>query len=83
MYKHVYPRREKLIFIIGLGLESEYLTAKIISEYFRCTVRSANRLMNTLYDMQHELKYLVIEKSGRCIEGDEKKIRIRLNRSWL
>jgi len=58
---HNYPRREKLVHLISLGLEREYITAKDISEYFDCTIRTGSRLLNKLNDMQHEIKYIKCE----------------------
>ena len=78
--KHNYPRREKLVFIIGLGLERECLTYKDIIECFDCTRRTANRLLNQIYDMQYELKYITVEKLCKGTSYEPIKIKIRISR---
>ena len=80
---HQFPRREKLVHLVGFALTHEHITVNSISKYLDCTIRTAQRLLNMLNDMKHELPYLIIEKSGVGRLGDPFKLRVRINNKWL
>lgn len=79
---HNHPRREKLSFLIGLGLEREQLTYRDLVEYFGCTRRTASRLMTQIYHMQYELKYISVERWGDNSLGEPTSIKIRIRGSY-
>jgi hypothetical protein len=79
---HNYPRREKLVHLIAIGLEREYMTARDISEYFDCSIRTGHRLLNKLYDIQHELKYIKCEVYKGKGAFNPSKMKIRISSSY-
>ena len=75
---HIYSGRERLVHLISLALDHEYINANHISKYFDCTRRTADRLIELIYNMRHELIYLKISLKSR-----PKRLRIRLNDLFL
>jgi len=76
------PISEKLVLLIGKGLEREYMGALDIAEIFDCSYKTANRLMLKLYSMKHELNYITCSKIGTGKSHDPIKIKVRLNKKW-
>jgi hypothetical protein len=76
------PATEKIIFVIKLGLERNYITSVDVSNFLNCSIRNACRILKRIYDMQHELLFIKCERlESQPLEC--KRFRIRLNKNFI
>ena len=76
------PYHEKILMIIGLALDQDYITALEVSKLISCSKRNAARLLKKLYDMSHENKWLDVARWGEGYNNEPYHYKINISKNY-